>query len=152
MWYIFGARWIHDELNQKKERIYKIGHALSSDNINWLKDEQEIIPNRIGEDECQALPTAILIGDTYHMYFCYRYATDFRDNKDRAYRMGYAYSKDLIHWTRNDSLAGIDVSESGWDSEMQCYPHIFKVDDNIYMLYNGNEFGRLGFGLAKLEK
>jgi 1-deoxy-D-xylulose 5-phosphate reductoisomerase len=29
-------------------------------------------------------------------------------------------------------------------------PHLFKVDDQIFLLYNGNNFGRYGFGAAKL--
>ena len=48
--------------------------------------------------------------------------------------------------------SGIDVSKDGWDSEMLCYPHVFKCDDNIFMLYNGNQFGRYGFGLAVLDR
>jgi hypothetical protein len=34
---------------------------------------------------------------------------------------------------------------------MQCYPNVFQSDGRFYMLYNGNEFGRFGFGLAVLE-
>ncbi|MBA3704780.1 MAG: hypothetical protein H0W84_02445, partial [Bacteroidetes bacterium] len=68
-----------------------------------------------------------------------------------GYRIGYAWSKDLINWTRDDENAGIEVSENEWDSSMLCYPNVFKCDDKIYLLYNGNEFGRFGFGLAVLE-
>ena len=46
---------------------------------------------------------------------------------------------------------GIDVSPYGWDSEMIEYPFIFEHKDRIYMLYNGNGFGKTGFGLAVLE-
>jgi hypothetical protein len=88
----------------------------------------------------------------WHMYFCYRHATDFRTNRARAYRLGYAYSDDLSHWTRDDAAGGIDVSAEGWDSEMQCYPHAFWCGDEVYMLYNGNAFGRSGFGVARLER
>ena len=28
---------------------------------------------------------------------------------------------------------------------------VFEIDGKIYLLYNGNEFGRYGFGLAALE-
>ncbi|HEY5774234.1 MAG TPA: hypothetical protein VIS75_16465, partial [Chitinophagaceae bacterium] len=63
----------------------------------------------------------------------------------------YAYSDDLRSWQRDDDNAGLDVSNEGWDSEMLCYPHIFSCDEKIYLLYNGNEFGRFGFGLAVLE-
>jgi hypothetical protein len=39
-----------------------------------------------------------------------------------------------------------------WDADMQCYPHAFECDGSVYLLYNGNEFGRYGFGLAKLAQ
>jgi hypothetical protein len=32
-----------------------------------------------------------------------------------------------------------------------CYPHLFTSNDKTYLAYNGNEFGRNGFGLAELE-
>ena len=58
---------------------------------------------------------------------------------------------DMHDWIRDDSVAGIDIAGIGWDSEMQCYPHLFSCDGNIYLLYNGNNFGRNGFGIAILE-
>ena len=45
----------------------------------------------------------------------------------------------------------MDVVEGDWDSDMLCYPHAFEYRGNVYLLYNGNEFGRHGFGLAILE-
>jgi hypothetical protein len=85
------------------------------------------------------------------MFFCYRNSVDFRTNRDNSYRIGYAYSDDLKHWIRNDNEVGIDVSENDWDSDMQCYPHVFKLNNKVYLLYNGNEFGKFGFSLAELE-
>jgi hypothetical protein len=52
---------------------------------------------------------------------------------------------------RDDSKAGIDVSEDGWDSEMISYPHVFEVGKDIYLAYLGDQVGRYGFGLAILE-
>lgn len=151
MWYIYGTKWI-DNPEEETARVYKIAHATSLDGIHWIKEGKQIIENTLNEDECQALPTVIKHGDKYHMYFCYREAIGFRKNKDRGYRLGYAYSVDLKNWIRDDANAGITFSAEGWDSDMQCYPHIFKCDDKIYLLYNGNEFGRYGFGLAELEE
>jgi len=153
MWYIFGREWFKPTESSDAERIYKIAYAHSQDGINWVKNEGvQIISDSIGVLECQALPTVIKIDEIYHMYFCYRYASDFRTNPLRSYRLGYAYSKDGMLWHRADELKGIDVSDRGWDSEMMCYPHIFKVDHEVYLLYNGNNFGREGFGLARLVK
>ena len=84
------------------------------------------------------------------MYFSYRYGLDFRNNK-RGYRIGYAWSKNLINWNRNDKKSGINLSQSGWDSIDMHYPHVFKLKQKYYMLYNGNHFGRNGFGLAVLD-
>lgn len=150
MWYIFGIRWV-PSTNGTPDRVYKIAHATSSDGIEWTKEGRLIINDKLDIDECQALPSVVKIADRYHMYFCYRHASDFRSNPSRSYRLGYAFSDDLVNWTRDDANAGIDVSAGGWDSEMLCYPHVFNMDENTYLLYNGNEFGRFGFGLAILE-
>jgi hypothetical protein len=68
-----------------------------------------------------------------------------------SYRIGYAESDNGISWTRCDSLAGIDVSKSGWDSEMIEYPFVFDHKGERFMLYNGNGYGKTGFGIAVLE-
>lgn len=151
MWYIYGAKWQKFSDTGQYERVYKIAQATSADGINWNRDGQFIIESKLDENECQALPTVIFHGGKYHMYFCYREAHGFRKESGRGYRLGYAYSLDLTHWIRDDANAGIDLSAEGWDSEMQCYPHLFQCDEKIYLLYNGNEFGRRGFGLAVLE-
>ncbi len=150
MWYIFGSEWVYCEQEKKYERIYKIAYCNSSDTLNWDRNSSFIISEALPEKECQAMPTVIKHDNIYHMYFCYRYATNFR-NKERGYRIGYAFSTDMKTWQRNDNIGGISLSSQGWDSEMMCYPHLFKVDEDIFMLYNGNNFGRYGFGLAKLE-
>ena len=152
MWYIFGIRWISHPEETESQRVYKIGHAISEDGISWVRDGKQIIKDKLDEDECQALPTVIEIDGTFHMLFCYRKAIGFRKNKDASYRIGYAYSNDLVNWERDDSKSGIDISPEGWDSEMICYPHLFKVGERIYLLYNGNEFGKYGFGLAELDR
>ena len=151
MWYIFGTRWKKFTETEAPDRVYKIAYASSENGVDWLRDGQLIIPDRLDEDECQALPTVIEIDGRFHMYFCYREAYGFRTDSTRGYRLGYAYSDDMKHWTRDDANAGIGFSADGWDSTMQCYPHVFRVADKVYMLYNGNDFGRAGFGLAILE-
>lgn len=151
MFYIFGQRWSEETLAHKPERVYKIAYAVSDDGINWIKADRCIIMDKIDENECQALPTVIRIKNRYHMYFCYRHMIGFREDKERSYKIGYAYSDDLINWTRDDINAGISTSEGEWDSDMMCYPNIFEMDGRIYLLYNGNEFGKHGFGLAELQ-
>lgn len=152
MWYIYGSKWHKFDDESQPDRVYKIAHAISSNGIDWRRDGRPIISDRLNADECQALPTVIYLDGIYHMYFCYREAYGFRSGSNRSYRIGYARSNDLENWERDDTHAGIDVSVEGWDSQMQCYPHIFQVDGNVFMLYNGNHFGQYGFGLAILDK
>lgn len=151
MWYIYGTDWKIYKEGTQPERTYKIGHAVSDDGINWLKEGRQIISDAYNH-ESQALPTVIKSGSRYHMFFCHRHSFDFRNNSDNGYRIGYAYSEDMINWIRDDSKCGINTSPGEWDSDMMCYPNIFRCNDNIYLLYNGNEFGRHGFGLAVLEQ
>ena len=151
IWYIYGVEWQLFNGGAEPDRVYKIGHATSKDGINWIKEGKQIIEDKL-ENEAQALPCVIEFDNRFHMFFCYRYANDFKNNHNRSYRIGYAYSDDLLNWVRDDDNAGITVSKDGWDSEMICYPNVFELDNSIYMLYNGNCFGKDGFGLAKLER
>jgi hypothetical protein len=148
MWYIFGTRWLTEPGTGAPERVYKIAHATSPDGRRWQRDAKLIVPDRLGPDECQALPTVFARGGRFHMHFCYREAFGFRTDRTRAYRIGYCHSDDLLTWTRDDAEAGIDVTEGAWDSDMMCYPHVFTCGERQYLLYNGNEFGRHGFGAA----
>lgn len=155
MWYIFGTGWRRSSQNSTPERTYKIGHATSSDGVHWDKEAggaQQIVADRLGPDECQALPCVLKIDARFHMFFCYRESFDFRKCGGRGYRIGHAWSEDLSNWHRDDDHPLLDVTPGEWDSDMVCYPHVFELDGQIYMLYNGNEFGRFGFGLAVLKK
>lgn len=152
MWYIFGTAWNRYSLDAPPDRTYKIGHATSPDGVMWVTEAgRRIVADRLGPDESQALPSVVEIAGEYHMFFCYRQSSDFRTNPARGYRIGHASSGDLRHWVRDDDNPAIAVSEGSWDSDMMCYPHAFEVDGRTYLLYNGNEFGRRGFGLAVLE-
>lgn len=147
LWYSAGKRWVSTA--QRPEPVYQIRMATSTDAVNWKRMDRDLISTKIEVNECQACPDVFYFMNSYHMFFCYRYSTNYR-GKAGGYRIGYASSDDLLTWVRDDSRAGIDVSDEGWDSEMVSFPHVFALDGEIYMLYLGNQMGRHGFGLAKL--
>ena len=151
MWYIFGTEWVNFNESDEPERVYKIAHATSVDRINWIREGRKIISDKINDYECQALPTVVEHNGIYHMFFCFRNAQGFRTDREKSYRIGYAYSTDLVNWTRDDERGAPQTTLGSWDSDMMCYPFVFKCNGNIYLLYNGNEFGRYGFGIAELE-
>jgi len=151
MWYIFGRGWRRYDTGSPPDRVYKIGHATSEDGVHWVREEgRQIVPDALGPDECQALPTMVRVGNTYHLFFCFREAFDFRTNAARGYRIGHASSADLVNWIRDDANPAWPHQQGEWDSDMQCYPHAFELDGRVLMLYNGNEFGRRGFGWVEL--
>ena len=149
--YTAGRKWFLDG-NGKPEIIYKLRMAFSDDGVNWTKHDKDIIPDRIGSDEAQACPDILQENGKYHMFFCYRHSLNFRTDVTRSYRIGYAYSHNLLDWTRDDSQINLDVTPGSWDAEMIAYPHVFNLDGRLFMLYGGNGNGRTGFGLAELEK
>lgn len=148
LWYIAGTKWVL--VDGKPEPVYKIRMATSDDGVHWIKIDRDLIDTKVEENEAQASPDVFFHEGKYHMFFCYRYSANFR-GKEKGYRIGYASSVDLTHWVRDDAQAGIEVSQEGWDSEMLSYPHVFELDNSVYMFYLGNQVGRFGFGLAKLE-
>lgn len=153
MWYIFGTGWKRYDARSAPDRTYKIGHATSSDGVHWVREEaRQIVGDVLGPEESQALPTVVEVDGMYHMFFCYRQSHDFRANPNRGYRIGHAHSTDLFNWSRDDSNPLLSVTPGEWDSDMLCYPNAFECDGKVYLLYNGNEFGRHGFGLAELER
>ena len=148
LFYIAGRKW--KKVDGRAEPVYKIRMATSADGLNWHKLGRDLIESRIEEDEAQASPDVFFANGKYHMFFCYRYSSHYR-GKQNGYRIGYASSSNLVDWVRDDSKAGIDVSDEGWDSEMISYPHVFELDGKTFLAYLGNQVGRHGFGLAVLE-
>lgn len=140
MWYGSTISW--DAGNG--EMLHIIKYATSFDGEEWIKHGLAI-PYEIGLAQAFSHPTVIKVEGVYHMWF------SFRSGTGQTYRIGYANSIDGIKWKRSDELS-LDVSINGWDSEMTCYPYVFKHKEFYYMLYNGNEFGKSGFGLAILSK
>jgi predicted GH43/DUF377 family glycosyl hydrolase len=147
MWYCSGTNW--HLVNEKLEHTYDIKYAISNDGRNWEQTNTVSI-KQVDEFEAITKPTVIKINDSYHMWYCYRGTFNFR-NGNESYKIGYAQSIDMKNWIRKDSEAGIEKSLNGWDSEMVAYPAVIKLLDGYYMFYNGNSFGKEGFGFAKLN-
>jgi hypothetical protein len=139
MWYGSTNDWT----STNDEMIHVIKYATSKDGENWNKHGLAI-PFKIGEAQAFSRPTVIKDTNGYYMWFSYR------SGDGTKYRIGYAHSIDGLNWDRK-KVSGIGVSKNGWDSEMICYPFVFNHKGKRYMLYNGNDYGKTGFGLAVLE-
>jgi len=135
MWYVSGTAWVNPDLPK-----YNIKYAESDDGIHWRREGVVCIDFKSPEEHALARPCVLKENGLFKMWYSY---------KGSDYRIGYAESLDGIHWTRMDDQAGIDVSTSGWDSQMIEYACVFNHQGKKYMLYNGNNYGADGIGLAQ---
>ena len=150
MWYLSNTKWM--EYEGKSEPFYHIKYAESENGIDWKREGKVAIDYK-DENECGIVRACVLKDDNiYKMWYAHRNLQNYRTNKNSSYRIGYAESDNGIDWTRKDENVGIDVSESGWDSEMIEYPFVYDHKGKRYMIYNGNTFGKTGFGYAVLEE
>jgi hypothetical protein len=141
MWYLSCVGW--RVRHGKPEHSYHIKYAESSDGISWKRDGLVAINFIDDKEYAISRPSVIRDSEMWKMWYSYR---------GDAYKIGYAESYDGIKWERLDAQVGISVSSTGWDSEMIEYPFVFDHKDQRYMLYNGNGYGKTGFGLAVLEQ
>lgn len=146
-WYLSCVGW--HEVNGKAEPRYHLKYAESKDGINWDRRGHVAIDFKNDEEGGIVKATVKKVNGEYLMWFAYRALKDYRTDWTASYRIGFATSKDGKNWKRDDSLSGIDLSESGWDSEMITYPHVLEVKGKLLMFYNGNGFGKSGFGYAE---
>ncbi|WP_235964892.1 glycoside hydrolase family protein [Caenimonas soli] len=140
MWYLSCTGW--SGAPGQPRHSYHIKYAESRDGIHWLREGSVAIDFSGPGEYAISRPCVLRDGDLWKMWYSHR---------GEAYRIGYAESPDGRTWLRKDSESGIDVSASGWDSEMIEYPFVFDHRGKRYMLYNGNGYGKTGFGLAVLE-
>ncbi|HAY34925.1 MAG TPA: hypothetical protein PK536_03865 [Ignavibacteria bacterium] len=144
MWYVSLIKWTEEDGELK--HYYNIRYAESSDGINWDRNGQICIDFKNEFEYAIARPFVLKEEGIYKMWYSYR-----ESEKNKTYRIGYAESPDGKSWQRMDDAINLEVSDSGWDSEMIEYSFIYDFKGKRYMLYNGNSFGRTGMGLAELE-
>jgi hypothetical protein len=148
-YYLSCRKW--KEYQGRMEPTYDIKIATSENLIDWLPLNKIAIG--LENNEGGISKASILnIDSKFYLWYAVRNATDYRENTANSYRIKCAESSDLIHWNRINVL-GLDIDPtSEWENSMVEYPHVFKFDNHIYMLYNGNGFGETGFGYAILKK
>ena len=140
MWYSRYERWGSGETDHR--HYYNIKYAESEDGLNWIRGNRTCIDFRDASEYAIARPCVRKFDDKYLMWYSYR---------GTNYRIGFAISDNGTDWIRRDTLAGIEASPEGWDSQMICYSYVFQVRDDLYMLYNGNGYGDSGLGLARIK-
>lgn len=142
MWYGSNIQWGAEQRDMR----HLLKHAESKDGISWDRNDEVAVNFKNEFEYAICKPCVVQDEGVYRMWFCARGDVD-----RETYRICYAESADGIRWDRADEKVGIDVSPTGWDSEMIEYPSVFDHKGERYMLYCGNEYGKHGFGAAILR-
>ena len=137
MWYVSGIQW--EVVGGRPRHRYLIKYAQSQDGRCWDRRDTVCIGFRDSSEYAFGRPCVLFEDGRFRMWY---------SSRGQSYRLGYAESPDGVHWTRDDARAGLLPSSDGWDSEMVTYPMVFRHRGRLYMLYNGNGYGRSGIGLA----
>lgn len=149
-WYTSGSEWKF--INGKPEIYYHIKYATSQNGIDWQRNNIDCILPK-DDFEATARPSILKLEDKYIMFYSRRSLVDFRVNSKNSYRMGYAESQDGIKWTRLDDKVELEPTgkEGDFDSCEIAYPYVIEINGKLVMFYNGNGFGKTGFGYAVFE-
>jgi len=137
MWYVSGLRWVEEA--DGLHSYYHVKYAESDDGISWRREGRVCVDLEPGERNI-ARPCVVRDGDRLRMWFSY--------DRGEGYRLGYAESDDGLVWERRDVAVALVGAGGGFDSDAQCYPWMATAAGRRVLLYNGNGFGRDGFGAA----
>lgn len=142
MWYVAGSGWTTS--HGREVPTYSIHQLDSGEGHRWTGEPRAAVAP-LGPDEfALGRPWVYDTPRGLRMVYSTR-------SHSKLYRMGVASWTESDGWTRQDAQIGLDVSPTGWDSEMVCYGVVVRTRHATFMLYNGNALGRSGVGYATLE-
>ncbi len=141
MWYVSGTNWSATPAGPR--HAYHVRYAESSDGLTWRRDGHVCLDYASADEYAFARPCVVRDDDAYRMWYAVR---------GTSYRIGYAESGDGRAWQRLDEEGGLVPEGDGWEADMVEYPWVFDAHGSRYMLYNGNDYGKTGVGVAILER
>ncbi|MGD8172506.1 hypothetical protein ACQEXU_12650 [Vibrio sp. TRT 21S02] len=143
MWYGSTVSW---KAQDNEEMVHIFKQAVSTNGINWTKT-RTTFPFNSGVMQALSSPTFFEFRSEKHMLFSYR------GDGSQTYRIGRAVYSDVDEkWLLVTNQPVVDISNEGWDSEMVEYPFSFEHKGKIYLLYNGNGFGKSGIGIGYITE
>ncbi|WP_313397354.1 hypothetical protein [Stutzerimonas nitrititolerans] len=140
-WYGGGSHFVSGKT--KSLPVYDIRYVESVDPYNFPNAGSVLLCTQ--GDEYRLGRPYLYKKDEHEFYLFYGYSSE-----NAPYQLGCAFSTDMQAWKRIDSDIGLGLSDQGWDSEMMAYPSVIELNGKIYIFYNGNEYGKFGFGAAEL--
>jgi len=124
MYYCSGTGW------DGNLPLYCINQAISDGGIYWR------YVGKVLGDSYEAISRPFLnIND--ELWYSYK-------TKLKNYQLGYY--KNGLRYENTERI--LKLSNTGWDSELICYPYFINYKNKEYIFYNGNGYGKTGIGIA----
>jgi hypothetical protein len=143
MWFGSHLHWGQ----QGMEMLHVIKQAHSFDLLQWTPSDDVVIDVGGPADPAEfaiSRPVVLREGDdSLSMWYARRRP---------HYELGFARSTDGKRWERRDQDVRFTGTPEAWEDNERTYPFVFDHSGRRYMLYNGNGYGREGFGLGILEE
>lgn len=139
IWYSVGNDW--EIIEGKPFPRYHICTMDSDDGLTFARKGNICISGHSPEYR-HGRPRVWHDDRGYHMLFTF-------GTINGDYMPGYAHSPDGLTWRRDDAQVGMTLSPDGWDSRTVCYMAPFQINGKWYAVYNGNDMGKAGFGIAE---
>jgi hypothetical protein len=149
MWYLSCQKI--EIINGIPEPFYSVKYAESRDGIDWQRNNITCLDFDENTDAI-GRPCVWKEDGIYKMLHSNRKAENYRTNKKASYRICYSESIDGINWKDNSHNLNFVKSKNGWDCLMNEYCTIFQNEEGTQMVYNGDGFGKTGFGYATIYK
>ncbi|MCK1511850.1 hypothetical protein IVB22_04585 [Bradyrhizobium sp. 190] len=142
MWFGSHLHWGQ----QGMKMLHVIKEAHSADLVRWTPSDAVVVDVAAADPLEFAISRPVVLREpdnSLSMWYARRRP---------HYELGFARSADGKHWERRDQdLRFVGTAET-WEDKERTYPFVFDHSGRRYMLYNGNGYGREGFGLAVLEQ
>ena len=148
-WYASAVGWISIEAG-RLDPTYDLKRATSPDGIFWKTSPTGGLALQDGIGG-YARPWVANIGGEEILFYSKRGFRRFREAGGETYRLWWVRLKSGFP---NGAAAPVvfenPARPGDWDYEMQEYASVVPLDSGYVMFYNGNGFGRSGFGWATL--
>ena len=143
--YSVGNSWMF--VKGKERPVYSVNYIVSKDGKSFGNLGKEIISIDPNVEHGLGRPQICEFKDFILVFYTRRFI-------NHKYGMGVALSSDFKNWERIDHwLDPISHGPHGdFDSDMVYFPAFIDTGKNQFLFYNGNGYGKDGFGFAQLKR
>ena len=140
VWYGATTKWNPNKKFINHQIRYKKINILDRKIVDFKKN---VIPNhKIGN--CFSKPSIIKINDINILMLSYK------NSANSNYKIVFYKSLNLNDWEliKNDELTPSNLK---WENNMVEYGSFIKTNKGCFILYNGNDYGKTGIGIANIR-